>query len=76
MRCPDCAGTGSKTRNPSFWKLLHPEDACPRCDGDGFYETENDCPYCGGRGEYAEDVLSHLQMVNCTDCWGSGLKKK
>jgi len=64
--CPECAGTGSKTRIISL---------CPQCGGQGqvlqgrgFIRMATTCPQCRGTGEYASDP--------CPECRGEGRLKR
>ncbi|MBW2995935.1 molecular chaperone DnaJ [Candidatus Woesearchaeota archaeon] len=71
VKCPECKGTGAKTREDII--------ECPQCDGSGFikrtartpfgmFSTQSSCPRCRGEGTSIKNP--------CKTCHGSGNTKK
>lgn len=76
--CPVCQGGGSFIHGGGV--AAHFTE-CPLCKGEGKVVLEEDaCPQCGGLGHIIgkEDfgTLTRLTKPKCTECKGSGKRKK
>jgi len=75
--CPDCKGTGKCSNCNGTGKMI-----CPKCNGDGYYESGGyyyGCETCGGGGvtgyafKLTKEVTKGSGFVTCKKCSGTGV---